>query len=107
MTDDKTGSPVNGVNAASLAKAVSLHMEGNLPEALEEINAAIEGGDESLNVFAAKAQIQLELEHYEDAAKSYAKVLSMNPRHSGGNLKMAACLERLGRWEEALEVFWK
>src|SRR5580658_9176022 len=98
MSDDQTRSSVNGLRPASLAKAVSLHMEGNLPEALEEINGAIEGGDESLNVFAAKAQIQFELDHYEDAAKSYAKVLSMNPRHSGGNWKMAACLERLGRW---------
>ena len=33
---------------ASLAHAVSLHLEGKLQEALEEINVALENGDTSL-----------------------------------------------------------
>src|SRR5258708_15467836 len=92
---------------ATLARAVSLHMEGKLKEGLEEINRTLESGDGSLETYSAKAQIQFELEMFEDAAKSYAKVLSMNPRHAGANFNLAICLEKLGRWQEASDFFEK
>src|SRR5580700_6872561 len=101
----------NGSNKAAarvpaLAKAVSLHLEGNLQEALDEINGALAAGEESLEIYSAKAQLQYDLEQYEDASKSYAKVLSLNPKHSA-NFHMAVCLEKLGRWQEAAEFFEK
>src|SRR5579859_3397086 len=92
---------------ASLAKAVSLHMEGKLAEALDEINRVLESGDTTIEILSAKAQIQFELEMYEDAAQSYAKLLSLNPRHGSANLNMAVCQERLGRWQEAADFFEK
>ncbi|HEV2447164.1 MAG TPA: tetratricopeptide repeat protein, partial [Candidatus Sulfopaludibacter sp.] len=91
----------------SLAQAVSLHLDGKLEQALEEINRALENQPASLELFSAKAQIQFELEQYEEAAKSYARVLSMNPRHAHANLNIAVCLERLGRWQESVEFFEK
>src|SRR5271154_125973 len=102
----------NGSNKATpkvpaLARAVSLHLEGNLQEALDEINGALAEGEESLEIYSAKAQLQYDLEQYEDASKSYAKVLSMNPKHSAANFHMAVCLEKLGRWQEAAEFFEK
>ena len=104
------GAPANGVPKAApkvpaLAKAVSLHLEGNLQEALEEINGALAAGEESLEIFSAKAQLQYDLEQYEDAEKSYAKVLSMHPKHAAANFHMAVCLEKLGRWQEAADFF--
>ena len=33
-------------------------------------------GEESLEIYSAKAQLQYDLEQYEEASKSYAKVLS-------------------------------
>ncbi len=58
----------NGSKAAAkipaLAKAVSLHLEGNLQEALDEINGALAEGEESLEIYSAKAQLQYDLEQY-------------------------------------------
>jgi len=97
----------NPAKPASLARAVSLHMEGKLKEGLEEINRTLESGDGSLETFAAKAQIQFELEMFDDAAKSYAKVLSLTPKHAGANFNLAVCLENWGRWQEASDFFQK
>src|SRR5271165_2494670 len=83
--------------APSLSRAVSLHMEGKLKEALEEINRVLEAGDETPELFSAKAQIQFELEAFDDASKSYAKVLSFNPKHAAANFNMAICHDRLER----------
>src|SRR5260370_42544806 len=80
---------------ATLARAVSLHMEGKLKEGLDEINRALDAGDGSLETFSAKAQIEFELEMFEDAAKSYARDLSLTPRHAGATFKLAACREKL------------
>src|SRR5258707_6374461 len=95
------------VKPATLARAVALHMEGKLKEGLDEINRTLESGDGSLETFSAKAQIQFELEMFEDAGKSYAKVLSLTPRHAGANFNLAVCLEKLGRWQEASDFFPK
>lgn len=98
-------SPPEPAKTPSLARAVSLHMEGKLVEALDEVNRALESGEGALETFSAKAQIQFELEMYEDAAQSYAKLLSMQPKHATANLNLAVCLERLGRWQEAADFF--
>jgi len=42
----------------ALAKSVSLHLEGKRKEALRELNTAIENGEETPEVFAAKGHIQ-------------------------------------------------
>ena len=57
-------SSLDTAKAASLAKAVSLHMEGNLEDALAEINRVLETGEGTLEIYSAKAQIQFELEMY-------------------------------------------
>src|ERR1017187_1212341 len=101
------GAAKSSPKVPALAKAVSLHLEGNLQEALDEINGALAAGEESLEIYSAKAQLQYDLEQYEDASKSYAKVLSLNPQHSAANFHMAVCLEKLGRWQEAAEFFEK
>src|SRR5208337_3220234 len=107
MSQNTPRTSLESAKTASLAKAVSLHMEGKLAEALEEVNRVLESGDGTLEIFSAKAQIQFELEMYEDAAQSYAKVLSMHPKHANANLNLAVCLERLGRWQEAADFFEK
>src|SRR3984957_14561328 len=103
MSQPTSRTSVDTAKAASLARAVSLHMEGKLDEALGEINRVLETGDGTLEMFSAKAQIQFELEMYEEAAQSYAKLLSMHPRHANANMNLAVCLERLGGWQEAAE----
>src|SRR5581483_6777007 len=92
---------------ASLARVVSLHLEGNLPEALSEVNGVIAAGDERLEVFSAKAQLQFELEMFEDAAQTYYKLLTLNPQHTSANFNLAICLEHLSRWQDAADLFQK
>src|SRR5579863_10670283 len=107
----------NGVDSAlratgktvspALARSVSLHLEGKRKEALRELNGAIEGGEETPEVFAAKGHIQFELEQYDDAIKTYEKLLILAPRHATANFNLGICYEKLGRWQEATDAFQK
>src|ERR1700688_523458 len=95
------------VASPSLAKAVALHLEGKRKEALRELNTAIENGEETAEVFAAKGHIQFELEQYDDAIKTYERLLNLAPRHATANFNLGICYEKLGRWQEAADAFQK
>src|SRR6266852_2671335 len=95
--------PVKATPSA-FGKAVSLHLDGKLPEALVELNAAIEKGEESPEMLSAKAHIHFELEHYDDAVRTYEKLLLVSPKHSAANFNVAICYEKLSRWAEATEA---
>src|SRR6266852_4637358 len=97
------GTPVS----PALARSVSLHLEGKRKEALRELNTAIEDGEETTEVFAAKGHIQFELEQYDDAIKTYEKLLALAPRHPTANFNLGICHEKLGRWQEATDAFQK
>src|ERR1035438_7765515 len=107
----------NGVDSAlkttgkvvspALARSVSLHLEGKRKEALRELNTAIENGEDTPEVFAAKGHIQFELEQYDDAIKTYEKLLTLAPRHQTANFNLGICYEKLGRWQEATDAFTK
>ena len=56
-----------GAGPTALARSVAFHMEGKRKEALAELNGAIEAGDQSPEILAAKGHIQFELEQFEDA----------------------------------------
>src|SRR3954454_10869595 len=75
-------------SASALAKAVSLHLEGKRKEALQELKGAISSGGDSAEVYSAIGHIQFELEQYEDAAKSYTRLLSLEPKHTAGNFNL-------------------
>jgi len=89
----------------ALARAVSLHLEGKRKEALRELNAAMEGGEESAEIYAAKGHIQFELEQYDDAVKTYERLLEATPRHPTASFNLGICYEKLGRWNEATTAF--
>src|SRR3984893_4652776 len=91
----------------ALAKSVSLHLEGKRKEALRELNTAIENGEDTPEVFAAKGHIQFELEQFDDAVKTYEKLLALAPRHATANFNLGICYEKLGRWQEATDAFQK
>src|SRR5580704_10373902 len=99
-TSGKTVSP-------ALGRSVSLHLEGKRKEALKELNSAIESGDETAEVFAAKGHIQFELEQYDDAIKTYERLLAIAPRHSTAHFNLGICYEKIGRWAEATDSFTK
>src|SRR3974377_304754 len=89
----------------ALARAVSLHLEGKRKEALRELNTAMEAGEESPEIYAAKGHIQFELEQYEDAVKTYGRLLEAAPRHPTASFNLGICYEKLGRWNEATTAF--
>ena len=65
-----SNAPANGKAASpALARSVNLHLQGKRSEALREINTAIESGEESAEILAAKGHLQFELEQYDDAAQ--------------------------------------
>ena len=113
MSTPKTGTPTKAAQTESkavspaLARAVSLHLEGKHKEALKELNTALENGEESAEIYSAKGHLQFELEQYEDAIKSYEKLLTLAPRHTTANFNLGICYEKLGRWNEATEAFQK
>src|SRR5579864_3136448 len=100
QTDEKGASP-------ALARSVSLHLEGKQKEALRELNTAIERGDETQEIYTAKGHIQFEMEQYEDAIKTYEKLLALAPRHSTANFNLGICHEKLGHWQDAAYAFQK
>src|SRR5205085_4032877 len=70
--------------SSAMAKAVSLHFEGNRPEALRVLNAALDAGHETAEIYSARGHVQFEMEQLEDAAGSYEALLNLQPRHATG-----------------------
>src|ERR1700686_2397883 len=100
MSGRKNDTPVrdNGKTASSvLARSVALHLEGKRKEALRELNTAIQGGEESVGILAAKGHIQFEMEQYDDAVKTYEKLLSVASRHPTAVFNLGIRFEKLGR----------
>ncbi len=95
------------VPSPALARSVSLHLDGKRKDALRELNTAIEKGEETPEVFTAKGHIQFELEQYEEAIRTYEKLLALAPRHSTANFNLGICYEKLGRWQDAAHAFQK
>src|ERR1700752_1308564 len=102
MSGRKTGTDTavreNGTASPVLARSVSLHLEGKRKEALRELNTAIESGEETPEILAAKGHIQFELEQFEDALKTYEKLLAFAPRHPTAGFNLGICCGQLGRW---------
>jgi hypothetical protein len=55
---EQVGAPAAASSA--VAKAVALHLEGKRPEALRELNRAMEAGEDSPEVFSARGHLQYE-----------------------------------------------
>ena len=59
----------------SLVKAIVLHLEGKLDEAIQEIQAGLVAGEPPAELHAAIGALQMEIERYDDAAASFRQVL--------------------------------
>ncbi len=77
-----------------LVRAVSLHLEGRRQEALAELDG-LEAGDESVDVLAAKGHLQFELDQFDDALRTYEKLLAIAPGHPGAGFNIGVCYEKL------------
>jgi Flp pilus assembly protein TadD len=88
-----------------MARAVSLHLSGRAEDALKELQRAQSRGEKSVDLLIAMGHIQFELEQFEEAAASYRELLKLAPEHTAATFNLAVCLERLGNWQKAAEVF--
>ena len=91
--------PKSPAGSASLGRALLLHVEGKSEEALKELAAAAEQGDHVAELCAAMGHIQFELGKFEEAAKSYSKVLSADSKHKTAYYNLGVCQERQSRFE--------
>src|SRR5260370_12959803 len=55
----------------SVVKAIVLHLEGQLEQAIQEIETGLKNGEPEADLYAALGALQMELERFEAAAKSY------------------------------------
>lgn len=103
MNSLNRGPEHTGIRA--LAGAVSLLLEDNRHEALRQLKEAVSQTGETAELCSALGLIQLELEQYQEAEKSYTRLLTLDPRHIAGQFNLAVCREKLGRWKEAAERY--
>jgi Flp pilus assembly protein TadD len=103
--DDTAGRPgtvatdfaVGASEAQALARAVSFHIEGKTREALREIDAAVDRGEDSPELHSARGHLQFELEQYEEAVRSYSRVLALEQQYPATHYNLGVCLEKIGR----------
>ncbi|HEY6393660.1 MAG TPA: tetratricopeptide repeat protein, partial [Bryobacteraceae bacterium] len=104
----ETGASANGTAgepATALARAVVLHMKGDLKGALSALDSANQNGAGNTEILAARGYLQMDLADYESAARSYALLLDHHSGDAEAWFQWGFCLQKLGRSAEALEKF--
>ena len=91
--------------SSHLARAVALHLSGKREEALRQLQSATSGGQGSAELYRAMGHIQFEMQDFAQAEKSYRVLARLKPQYAEGWFNLAACLERLGNWEQAADCF--
>jgi tetratricopeptide (TPR) repeat protein len=89
----------------ALVKAIVLHMEKKIEEAIRELQTAVKSGEDSVEALAALGHLQFEAGRFDAAASAYQKVIEREPLHRTCHYNLAVCLEKLGRHKEALASF--
>jgi tetratricopeptide (TPR) repeat protein len=93
--------------APSLVKAIVLHMEGKIEEAIKELQRGVKAGEKTADVYAGLGHLQFEAGRFDAAADAYREVLVQAPLHKTCHYNLAVCLEKTGRYKEALSSFQK
>src|SRR5258708_39373781 len=93
--------------ATALARAVVLHMKGDLKGALRALDAADRNGSTDPEILASRGYLQMDLADYEAAARSYARLLDSKNGDAEAWFQWGFCLQKVGRSAEALEKFQK
>ncbi len=89
---------MRAASSPALVRAVSLHMEGRVAQAITELTAAIDGGDRHPDVYLMLGQFHAEAGQWETAAGVYRRLLELDARHPLGAFNLGVCQLRLGEW---------
>ncbi|MGD1093765.1 MAG: tetratricopeptide repeat protein, partial [Bryobacteraceae bacterium] len=90
---------------SALANAIRLATEGHLDEAVKELEAAAEKGENPVEVYTALGHLRFEQQNWNEAAECYGKVAALEPQHRTAHYNLGLCLERQGKFEEAAQSF--
>ena len=91
----------------SLVKAIVLHMEGKIEEAIKELQRGVKAGLKTVEIYSALGHLQFETGRFDAAADAYREVLAREPLHKTCHYNLAVCLEKSGRHKDALASFEK
>ena len=89
----------------TLSKAVSLHLEGKLEGAARLLAKAIDDGERDMGLYAALGHIQYEMHDYEAAARTYAALSEIDPKHRTASFNLGVCQGNLKQWSDAAAAF--
>ena len=65
----------------TLGTAVLLASEGKLDEAIEQLEAAAQRGEQPVEVFTGLGHLRFEQKNWSEAARAYGKVADLEPKH--------------------------
>ncbi|PYT17466.1 MAG: hypothetical protein DMG59_07230, partial [Acidobacteria bacterium] len=92
-------------SSGALANAVKLASSGRLSDAVKELESAAERGENPLEIYACLGHLRFEQQNWSDAARCYAKVAELDPKHPTAHHNLGLCLERQDKFEEAARAF--
>jgi len=92
-------------SSGSLAIAVALASEGQLDDAVRELEAALERGESAVEVHSGLGHLRFEQQNWSEAERHYAKVAELEPKHPTAHYNLGLCLERQSKFEEAAKEF--
>ena len=78
----------------SVVRAIVLHLESRIEEAIQEIQIGLRDGEPPQDLLSAMGALQLELERYDEAAASYREVLKHDPENEAHKQHLALCIEK-------------
>ena len=90
-----------------LSKAASLHLDGKLDDAAQELVRALDGGERHPALYFALGQLQYEMQEYGPASQSYGHAALLQPLHPTAHFNAGVCLGRIERWDAAAASFRK
>ena len=103
--EDPGQEKASGILARALARAVQLASENRLDDAVKELERAAEKGENPVEVNTGLGHLRFEQQKWNDAARAYAKVAELEPKHRTAHYNLGLCLERQGKFEEAAKAF--
>jgi tetratricopeptide (TPR) repeat protein len=81
---------------SALATAVKFATDGKLDEAVKELERAAAEGENPVEVETGLGHLRFEQQKWDEAARSYAKVIELDPKHRTAHYNLGLVLERQG-----------
>src|SRR5262245_27043603 len=75
-------------------RAIVLHLEGRIEDAIQEIKIALLAGESSAELHTAMGALHLEIDRYDAAAATYREVLKIDPQTEIAKEHLAVCVAK-------------